>query len=94
MKTLAFQVPRIQTAMGSNTFDFRASLAWNNLPACLKFLNETDFKAEVSKCTIYCSCKLCKWIRLFFFQIFHFIMYIYNCILIVFLNVVFIVGVN
>ena len=56
----SLQVPRIQTAMGSNTFDFRASLAWNNLPARLKFLNETDFKAEVSKCTIYCSCKLCK----------------------------------
>ena len=48
----SLQVPRIQTAMGSNTFDFRASLAWNNLPARLKFLNETDFKAEVSKCTI------------------------------------------
>ena len=44
----SLQVPRIQTAMGSNTFDFRASLAWNNLPARLKFLNETElFLREV-----------------------------------------------
>ena len=55
----SIKAPRIQTVMGANSFDFRASLAWNNLPAHLKLLNESDFKEAVNKCTIYCNCKLC-----------------------------------
>ena len=52
--------PRIQTVKGANYFDFRATLAWNNLPASIKLLNESSFKDAVNKCTIYCNCKLCK----------------------------------
>ena len=52
--------PRIRAVKGANSFDFRATLAWNNLPASVKLLNESSFKGAVNKCTIYCNRKLCK----------------------------------
>ena len=43
-----------------NSFDFRASLAWNKLPGNIKALGSiTEFKTAVSKLIIYCSCKHC-----------------------------------
>ncbi len=43
-----------------NSFDFRASLAWNKLPGNLKTLESiAEFKTRISKLTIYCRCKNC-----------------------------------
>ena len=58
-RACSIKPPRVTNAIGTNSFDFRASLAWNKLPTRLKLLNESDFMSEVDKVSIYCSCKLC-----------------------------------
>ena len=43
-----------------NTFDFRGSLAWNDLPGAAKSVDSVSkFKTNLSKYKIYCRCKHC-----------------------------------
>ena len=53
-------IPSAKTSRGINSFDFRAVLAWNNLPSNLK--SETSlhrFTTSLDKWSVYCKCKLC-----------------------------------
>ena len=50
---------RVHTVLGSNSFDFRASLAWNKLPVKFKSLSIEDFKPAIEQVSIYCHCKNC-----------------------------------
>ena len=44
----------------TNSFDFRAILAWNYLPKGLKeALTLNDFKVGIEDINIYCKCKIC-----------------------------------
>ena len=53
-------VPRVNTKLGINSIDFRAALAWNNLPAAIKSApNLETFKKEVGSIPIYCRCAKC-----------------------------------
>ena len=48
---------------GVNSFLFRATLAWNHLPAETKKATDlNEFKAGVRCLSIYCQCKLCKFL--------------------------------
>ena len=43
-----------------NTFDFRATMAWNALPCYIKDIDSlSKFKYALSKFEIYCRCKHC-----------------------------------
>ena len=47
-------------ARTTNTFDFRASMAWNALPGYIKDMESlSKFKSALSKSDIYCRCKHC-----------------------------------
>ena len=53
-------IPRIKKALGVNSFDFRASMGWNALPAEVKEAETiAAFKNALSKVTICCTCKHC-----------------------------------
>ena len=52
--------PNGKSARGINSFNFRAALAWNHLPASIKNVNNlSKFKALLKDVNIYCQCKLC-----------------------------------
>lgn len=56
----SLHIPRVSTVSGLNSFDFRASLAWNYLPADVKDLSTIGaFRTTILKTKIYCNCKLC-----------------------------------
>ena len=56
----SLHIPRISTVSGLNSFDFRASLAWNNLPAVTKDLSTISaFRNAILNIKIYCNCKQC-----------------------------------
>ena len=50
-------VPKARTTRAVNSFDFRASMAWNHLPSKIKSAKSlSDFRSLVEKQKIYCSC--------------------------------------
>ena len=55
---LLFELPISKVQV--NTFEFRAAMAWNHLPAFIKS-SETlcDFKQKLQTANIYCRCKAC-----------------------------------
>ena len=58
---ISLQIPKGQLARTINSFDFRAALAWNYLPANLKSnYTLSQFKASIENCKIYCNCKNCR----------------------------------
>ena len=53
-------IPVAKTVRALNSFDLRASLAWNYLPKTLKAETSlSKFKASLRLCKIYCRCRLC-----------------------------------
>ena len=53
-------VPRAKNSIGLNSFQFRATLAWNNLPAHVKNITDLNrFKSAIKSVPIHCQCKLC-----------------------------------
>ena len=56
----SFVIPKARTTFDQNCFDFRASLAWNNLPVALATETSLNkFKTELKNTKIYCKCKAC-----------------------------------
>ena len=54
------KLPHPKNTVCLNSFDFRAGQAWNRLPLEYKNIDSLEeFKNEIAKAKIYCSCKLC-----------------------------------
>jgi len=56
----SFIIPRARSILAINSLNFRATLAWNYLPADLK--HETSlskFKSKLKVHKVYCKCKNC-----------------------------------
>ena len=52
-------VPKAQSAREINSFDPRAALAWNHLPATLKTSKDIkEFSWQLMNQKIYCRCKM------------------------------------
>ena len=57
----SFVVPHAASTRAVNSFDFRASLAWNHLPAAIKLvISIPAFKSAIRNLSIYCRCKYCQ----------------------------------
>ena len=53
-------IPRCKPMFCVNSFDFRAIMAWNNLPAHIKASpSDSAFAHALTHIAIYCRCKLC-----------------------------------
>ena len=53
-------IPKAKTAHALNSFDFRASLAWNTLPKSIKLKQSLPkFTSALQLCKIYCRCTYC-----------------------------------
>ena len=53
-------IPKVSTTSGLSNFEFRAALAWNNLPAEAKESDSIDnFNTKASMLSVYCNCKHC-----------------------------------
>ncbi|XP_057310572.1 uncharacterized protein LOC130648536 [Hydractinia symbiolongicarpus] len=51
-------IPPSKSSIGQNSFQFRASLAWNYLPACVKNVTDLkEFKSVIRHVEIYCQSK-------------------------------------
>ena len=58
---ISLQIPKGHLAHTIISFDFRAALAWNQLPTNIKSDNTLcKFKASIENCQIYCHCKNCR----------------------------------
>jgi len=56
----SLNIPRARSARAINSLDFRAALAWNHLPADLKYETSlSKFKSKLKVQNIYCKCKNC-----------------------------------
>ena len=54
------QVPLARTTRATNSFDFRAAMAWNHLAAKIKAMPSLkDFAASIKNVTVYCECIIC-----------------------------------
>ena len=54
------EVPHFKTSFGINTFDFRATMAFNNLPRNIKSQSSVNlFKLAVKRIFPACACKIC-----------------------------------
>ena len=54
------QLPKMSSKM-TNSFDFRAILAWNQLPDAVKTSSSLSrFKSKLKEVAIYCKCDACK----------------------------------
>ena len=57
---LTLVIPQSNSTFSSNTFDFRAALAWNHLPEGLKNIPSLNvFINKLKSYNIYCKCKVC-----------------------------------
>ena len=57
---ILLKVPHTINNIGTNSFAFRGSLAWNHLPAWIKDTTDlSSLKAAVQSVSIYCQCKFC-----------------------------------
>ena len=53
-------VPKARTTRAINSFDFRAAMAWNQLPLSLKLAkDESEFKTLLKSEKVYCKCVNC-----------------------------------
>ena len=53
-------LPCITSSTNTNSFEFRAILAWNYIPRLLKEAQTlNDFKVGIENIDIYCKCKIC-----------------------------------
>lgn len=82
-------IPPTKSSIGQNSFQFRASLAWNYLPACVKNVTDLkEFKSVIRHVEIYCQCKLCaahsginRWfILVFYLYFYHLVFTCFNLI--------------
>lgn len=54
------EVPKARTTRAINSFDFRAAMAWNHLPATVKASEDIKgFRGKLVNQNIYCRCKIC-----------------------------------
>ena len=54
------QVPLARTTRATNSFDFRAAMAWNHLAVNIKAMpSSKEFVASIKKVTVYCECINC-----------------------------------
>ena len=50
-------VPKARTSRAINSFDFRATIAWNQLPeSCKQSSNVKEFLNSIKSKRIYCEC--------------------------------------